>query len=313
MTVGGVNAGATSGTIILNAAEGSLLGLGAMTANSLDLTSKNGIGAAGAHFITGARNLKANVTGAGDIYVDATGPLTLGRVATADGNIGIGAAGNLASTVGLTAGNGGNVTLASSTGNVSVSHAIASGDVNNLNVSGAAISMADAATSGSQTYTGNVTLNGDLTASAIDITGNATLAGAKRTLTADSGVGISGTLNGGGQQAVIVADHGNVTLGGNATNLASLTVTGSAIDLQQVTTTGAQQYNGATTLRGTYTTTNGTFGVDGATTLADAVNVSTGSGAVSFTGAVSGAKALTVTSSGATTYGGCLLYTSRCV
>ena len=304
VTVGGVNAGATSGTIILNAAEGSLLGLGAMTANSLDLTSKNGIGAAGAHFITGARNLKANVTGAGDIYVDATGPLTLGRVATADGNIGIGAAGNLASTVGLTAGNGGNVTLASSTGNVSVSHAIASGDVNNLNVSGAAISMADAATSGSQTYTGNVTLNGDLTASAIDVTGNATLAGATRTLTADGGVGISGTLNGGGQQAVIVADHGNVTLGGNATNLASLTVTGSAIDLQQVTTTGAQQYNGATTLRGTYTTTNGAFGVDGATTLADAVNVSTGSGAVSFTGAVSGAKALTVTSSGATTYGG---------
>lgn len=304
VTVGGVNAGATSGTIILNAAEGSLLGLGAMTANSLDLTSKNGIGAAGAHFITGARNLKANVTGAGDIYVDATGPLTLGRVATADGNIGIGAAGNLASTVGLTAGNGGNVTLASSTGNVSVSHAIASGDAKDLSVSGAAISMADAATSGSQTYTGNVTLNGDLTASAIDITGNAMLAGATRTLTADGGVGISGTLNGGGQQAVIVADHGNVTLGGNATNLASLTVTGSAIDLQQVTTTGAQQYNGATTLRGTYTTTNGAFGVDGATTLADAVNVSTGSGAVSFAGAVSGAKALTVTSSGATTYGG---------
>lgn len=304
VTVGGVNAGAASGTIILNAAEGSLLGLGAMTANSLDLTSKNGIGAAGAHFITGARNLKANVTGAGDIYVDATGPLTLGRVATADGNIGIGAAGNLASTVGLTAGNGGNVTLASSAGNVSVSHAIASGDAKDLSVSGAAISMADATTTGSQTYAGSVTLNGDLTASAIDITGNATLAGATRTLTADGGVGISGALNGGGQQAVIVADHGNVTLGGNATNLASLTVTGSAIDLQQVTTTGAQQYNGATTLRGTYTTTNGAFGVDGATTLADAVNVSTGSGAVTFTGAVSGAKALTVTSSGATTYGG---------
>ncbi|MCH1998315.1 hypothetical protein L7Q78_36530, partial [Achromobacter xylosoxidans] len=247
------------------------------------------------------------VLGSGDIYVDASGPLTLGRVATADGNIGIASAGNLASTVGLSAGNGGDVALASSAGNVTVSHDIASADAHDLSVSGAAIAMAAASTSGSQAYTGNVTLNGDLTGSAIDITGNATLAGGKRTLTANGangGVALSGALNGGAQQAVIVASDGDVTLGGNASNLASLTITGNNIDLRQVATTGAQQYNGATTLRGAYTTANGAFGVDGATTLASTVSVTTGSGAVAFTGAMSGANALTVTSIGTTTYGG---------
>lgn len=306
--IGIVNAGAASGTVILSAAEGSLLGLdNTLTANSLDLTSKTGIGTQADHFTTSARNLKANVLGSGDIYVDASGPLTLGRVATADGNIGIASAGNLASTVGLSAGNGGDVALASTAGNVTVSHDIASADVHDLSVSGAAIAMAAANTSGSQTYTGNVTLNGDLTGSAIGITGNATLAGGKRTLTANGangGVALSGALNGGAQQAVIAADDGDVTLGGNASNLASLTITGNNIDLRQVATTGAQQYNGATTLRGAYTTANGAFGVDGATTLASTVSVTTGSGAVAFTGAVSGANALTVTSSGTTTYGG---------
>ncbi|CUI50167.1 hypothetical protein HMPREF3069_06535 [Achromobacter xylosoxidans] len=306
--IGIVNAGAASGTVILSAAEGSLLGLdNTLTANSLDLTSKTGIGTQADHFTTSARNLKANVLGSGDIYVDASGPLTLGRVATADGNIGIASAGNLASTVGLSAGNRGDVALASTAGNVTVSHDIASADAHDLSVSGAAIAMAAANTSGSQTYTGNVTLNGDLTGSAIGITGNATLAGGKRTLTANGangGVALSGALNGGAQQAVIVADDGDVTLGGNASNLASLTITGNNIDLRQVATTGAQQYNGATTLRGAYTTANGAFGVDGATTLASTVSVTTGSGAVAFTGAVSGANALTVTSSGTTTYGG---------
>lgn len=306
--IGIVNAGAASGTVILSAAEGSLLGLdNTLTANSLDLTSKTGIGTQADHFTTSARNLKANVLGSGDIYVDASGPLTLGRVATADGNIGITSAGNLASTVGLSAGNGGDVTLASTAGNVTVSHDIASADVHDLSVSGAAIAMAAANTSGSQAYTGNVTLNGDLTGSAIGITGNATLAGGKRTLTANGangGVALSGALNGGAQQAVIVADDGDVTLGGNASDLASLTITGNNIDLRQVATTGAQQYNGATTLRGAYTTANGAFGVDGATTLASTVSVTTGSGAVAFTGAMSGANALTVTSSGTTTYGG---------
>ncbi|MFY1971011.1 filamentous hemagglutinin N-terminal domain-containing protein [Achromobacter dolens] len=306
--IGIVNAGAASGTVILSAAEGSLLGLdNTLTANSLDLTSKTGIGTQADHFTTSARNLKANVLGSGDIYVDASGPLTLGRVATADGNIGIASAGNLASTVGLSAGNGGDVALASTAGNVTVSHDIASADVHDLSVSGAAIAMAAANTSGSQTYTGNVTLNGDLTGSAIGITGNATLAGGKRTLTANGangGVALSGALNGGAQQAVIVADDGDVTLGGNASNLASLTITGNNIDLRQVATTGAQQYNGATTLRGAYTTANGAFGVDGATMLASTVSVTTGSGAVAFTSAMSGANALTVTSSGTTTYGG---------
>ncbi|MNX05530.1 hypothetical protein D3C86_351500 [compost metagenome] len=305
-----IDAGDASGSVILAAAEGSLLGAGInITTNSLDLTSKTGIGDASASFNTSARYLTANVVGAGDIIVDGTGALTLGRIATADGHIQIASVDDLISTVGLSAGNHGDIFLGSVSGNVGVNHAIASNEANNLAVIGAQIDLAAVNTAGSQSYDGDVTLNGDLTGTAIDITGNATLAGGKRTLTANGangGVNVGGTLNGGNQQAVIVANDGDVTLGGNATNLASLNIDGTTIDLQGVSTTGAQQYNGDTTLRGLYTTANGAFGVDGATVLGSGVNVVTGNGAVTFTGDISGANALTVNTAGTTTYGGAI-------
>ena len=305
-----IDAGATNGAVILAAAEGSLVGSGInLTTNSLDLTSLNGIGDASAAFNTSARYLKANVLGAGDILVDGTGPLTLGNIATADGDIQIAAVGDLISTVKLSAGNHGDVFLGSVSGNVGVNHAIANTDVNNLTVIGAQIGMAAANTAGTQTYHGNVTLSGDLTGTAIDINGNATLNGAKRTLTANGANGdisITGSLNGGNQQAVITASDGDVTLGGDAQNLASLTITGDHIALRNVYSTGAQQYNGDTTLRGNYITTNGAFGVDGAAILASGVSVVTGSGAVTFTGDVSGANTLTVNTTGASTYDGAI-------
>ena len=308
VVVGTINAGAANGTVVLAAAEGSLVALGSdVTTNSLDLTSKNGIGDGNAAFTTSARYLKANVLGAGDIVVEATGPLTLGNIATADGSIQIAADGDLISSVGLTAGNHGDVLLGSSSGNVGINHAITNNQVNNLTVFGAQIGTAAVDTAGAQTYNGSVTLGGDLTGASIDISGNATLTGGKRTLTAngDGGnVNISGALNGGNQQAVIVANDGNVTLGGNAINLAGLSIDGANISLQNVATSGAQQYNGDTTLRGLYTTGNGAFGVDGDTVLAGGVNVYTGNGAVTFTGDVSGANALTVLTAAATTYGG---------
>ncbi|MDH0737390.1 filamentous hemagglutinin N-terminal domain-containing protein [Achromobacter spanius] len=308
LAFGLVDAGDASGTVILAAAEGSLLGAGInLTTNSLDLTSKTGIGDASASFNTSARYLTANVVGAGDIIVDGNGALTLGRIATADGHIQIAAVDDLISTVGLSAGNQGDIFLGSVFGNVGVNHAIANTDANNLMVIGAQIGLAAVNTAGSQTYDGDVTLNGDLTGTAIDITGNATLTGGKRTLTANGengGVTVWGLLNGGGQQAVIVANDGEVMLGGNASNLASLNIDGATIDLQGVTTTGAQQYNGDTTLRGQYITSNGAFGVDGDTVLGSGVNVYTGNGAVTFTGDISGNKALNVNTQGAITYGG---------
>ncbi|MGV2861852.1 filamentous hemagglutinin N-terminal domain-containing protein [Achromobacter sp. AGC39] len=308
VVVGTINAGAANGTVVLAAAEGSLVALGSdVTTNSLDLTSKNGIGDGNAAFITSARYLKANVLGAGDIVVEATGPLTLGAVATADGSIQIAAVGALISSVGLTAGNHGDVLLGSSSGNVGINHAITNSQVNNLTVFGAQIGTAAIDTAGAQTYNGSVTLGGDLTGASIDISGNATLTGGKRTLTANGDGGnvkLSGVLNGGNQQAVIVANDGDVTLGGNAINLAGLSIDGANISVQNVATSGAQQYNGDTTLRGLYTTGNGAFGVDGDTVLAGGVNVYTGNGAVTFTGDVSGANALTVLTAGATTYGG---------
>ncbi|MFF7057996.1 filamentous hemagglutinin N-terminal domain-containing protein [Achromobacter spanius] len=303
-----VDAGDANGRVILSAAEGSLVGAGInLTTNRLDLTSKTGIGDASASFNTSARYLTANVVGAGDIIVDGNSALTLGRIATADGHIQIAAVDDLISTVGLSAGNQGDIFLGSVFGNVGVNHAIANTDANNLMVIGAQIGLAAVNTAGAQSYDGDVTLNGDLTGTAIDISGNATLAGGKRTLTANGAngdVSISGLLRGSNQEAVIVANDGNVTLGANAVNLTSLTITGAQIGLENVSTSGAQQYNGDTTLRGLYTTTGGAFGVDGATVLGSAVNVSTGNGAITFTGDVSGAYALTATSGGTTTYDG---------
>lgn len=267
--VGTVNAGAT-GAIILTAEQGSLMGGGSgLTANSLEMTAYTGIGSAGDRFATSVRNVSAEVLGTGDIYLGGTGPLTLAKLATHAGDIDVTASGALRSDTHITAGDGG-VALASTAG---------------------------------------VTLNGDITADAIDITGDVTLAGGTRTLNtsgAGGDIGINGTLNGGVQQAVFNAGAGDVTLSGNAANLAGLTIDGAAISVQGVATTGAQRYNGNTTLAGnSYTTISGGFTVDGATTLANGVTVWAGYGDVAFAGDVTGADhALTVTTTGDTRYEG---------
>ncbi|WP_114857042.1 filamentous hemagglutinin N-terminal domain-containing protein [Azospirillum brasilense] len=312
LTVGTINAGPT-GTITLSAAGGSLLtGNGtSLTGGALNLTSNTGIGTSSAAFTSSIANISATVTGTGGIYLAGTS-FTLGNLSTNDGDIAVTASGAISdgnATTGITAGGSGSISLVSTGGAVSLTKAVTSTGPDDtrasVTVQGTSIALGNVTSTGAQTYTGNTTLGGALSGKSVTVTGNLTLSGANRTVTATGGdLSVTGTLTGGGYGATLNAAQGGVTLGGAASNLASLSVTAGTIGLRAVTTTGAQTYTGATSLQGAYATGNGAFTVTGATTLAGGTTVNAGSGNVLFSGTVNGANSLVITSSGATQFTG---------
>ncbi|MGR0189163.1 hypothetical protein, partial [Azospirillum aestuarii] len=84
-----------------------------------------------------------------------------------------------------------------------------------------------------------------------------------------------------GAQALVINSKGATQFSGavgGTTALASLTTdAGGTSSLRTVTTTGAQTYNDAVTLNGTYTTGSGSFAANGAATLAGDTTVNGGS------------------------------------
>ncbi|TWA85685.1 hypothetical protein FBZ83_103277 [Azospirillum brasilense] len=312
LTVGTVNAG-TNGTINLSAAGGSLLtGNGtSLTGGALNLTSNTGIGTSSTAFTSGIANISAMVTGTGGIYLAGTS-FNLGNLSTTNGDIAVTASGAISdgnATTGITAGGSGTISLVSTGGAVALTKAVSSTGPDDtrasVTVQGTTIALGTVTTTGTQTYTGNTTLGGALSGKSVTVTGNLTLSGANRTVTATGGdLSVTGTLNGGGYGATLNAAQGGVTLGGAASNLSSLSATAGTIDLRAVTTAGAQTYTGATSLQGAYATGNGAFTVTGATTLAGGTTVNSGSGNVLFSGTVNGANSLVITSSGATQFTG---------
>jgi hypothetical protein len=76
--------------------------------------------------------------------------------------------------------------------------------------------------------------------------------------------------------------------------LGSLLVTGGTIQSAGASTTGAQTYQGATSLSGSYVTQGGDFGVTGAAQLGGATTVTTNGGQASFGGTLDGARDLTI-------------------
>ncbi|MGB9430193.1 MAG: hypothetical protein WCC11_10040, partial [Gammaproteobacteria bacterium] len=121
-----------------------------------------------------------------------------------------------------------------------------------LSVNGGTITLADVTTSGSQSYTGNVQLGGNLSSLAI---GNVTVSGnlallTDATLDAIGGdIGISGTVNG-AHALALTAPSGQVTMGGavgGSTPLTSLTINSATANLGSVTTSGSQNYQSTTT------------------------------------------------------------------
>ncbi|MFC5359572.1 beta strand repeat-containing protein, partial [Azospirillum himalayense] len=251
---------------------------------------------------TGTQTYTGNTTLSGALSgksVTVTGNLTLSganRTVTATG-------GDL-SVSGTLNGGGFGAILNAAQGGVALGGAAS--NLAYLSATAGTIGLRDVTTTGAQTYSGTTSLQGTYTTtdSGFTVTGATTLAGGTTVSTGSGNVLFSGTVN--GANALTVNSSGASTFTGavgGTTALASLTTNaGGTTSLKSVTTAGAQSYGDNVALDGTYATGNGAFSVTGATTLAGATTVNAGSGAVTFTGTVNGAQALTVNSSGATQF-----------
>ncbi|MFH0800898.1 MAG: filamentous hemagglutinin N-terminal domain-containing protein, partial [bacterium] len=228
-TVGDVDALAS-----LNA-TGATISLQAVTTTGLqtytgDATINGGLtsNTAGAITLTGATTLGADLTiqtagiAGDDILFNGAGTIDGVQALTLDAGLG-------------------NVTIG---GNVGDTNPLTS-----IDVTGAVIDLQFVETTGAQTYTGDATLNGDLTsntAGAITLTGATTL-GADLTITTAGAVGDNiwftgaGTIDG-GQTLNLDAGLANITIDGivGGTPLTSLVILNAAdVSLPQTTITGA--------------------------------------------------------------------------
>ncbi|HSI46755.1 MAG TPA: filamentous hemagglutinin N-terminal domain-containing protein [Ideonella sp.] len=302
LTVATVNAG-SNGTINLTASHGALTGGAAtLTSHALNLASASGIGSAGQTFGTSAALVSAQVSGTGDIWLAPTAAVTLGQLSTADGSISVAGSGNITSATGLSAGNGGSLSLTSTGGDVSVAHAIT--QAGNVTLQGQHISVQGVSSSGAQSYTGATTLNGDLSGSAIALHGGTTLAGNRSLLAGNGALVLDGTLTAGGFAAHLQGS--SVSLGGDLANLASLSVSGAttlSADTSIATNNGAVSFAGS--LDGAHALT-----VDAGTGLTTLASVGGNTALSSLT--VNGAAQLggNVSTSGAQHYAGAVTLAS---
>ncbi len=310
-TVNGITAGSggtisvvsTGGAVSLSKPVTTTGGDGSRSSVTVQGTSVSlgTVTSAGTQSYTGATTLNGNLTGKA---ITITGNATLAggtrtlSTSASNGNISI---------TGTLAGGSNAATLTAGTGTVTLGGA-ASG-LSTLNVTAGTINLKSVTSTGIQSYTGAIHLDGTYTTTTgvFSANGATTLDGATTVSTGANAALFGGTVD--GAQALTVnstaATQFNGVVGGT-TALASLTTNaGGTLTAKSVTTTGAQSYGDTSaTLDGTYTTGNGAFTVDGTSTLAGDVVVNSGSGAVTFTGTVNGAKALTVNSTGATQFNG---------
>ncbi len=257
---GGIDLSSTvNGAFSLSSSTSGTTTLGGAVGGTTALTSFTSSG-------TGAIDINtASVkTSGGQTY---TGPVVLGADTTLT-STGVGAV-HLSSTVNgafsLTSTTSGTTTFGGNVGGTNALTAL------NVNSGPTAINAASIITTGSQTYSGAVTLGATttLTTSGSTINFDSTLDGAFGLTTSTT---LTTTFGG--------------TVGGSAA-LASLSVGGAASINNNVTTTGLQSYTGAITLTG-----NSTLH-------------STGGGALDFNSTIAGGGfALTTTTSGTTTFSG---------
>ena len=148
---------------------------------------------------------------------------------------------------------------------------------------------------GTGTLSGTITTGGLQTYNASESLGGAT------TLTSTgSTVSLLGSVTGANTLAVNANTTATITGGVNGPT--SLTVTAPSIVLGSVATNGLQQYNGALSLNGTYSTGGGNFQMSAGTTVAGNTTVSVGAGRAIFNNVsgAGGSESLAVNSSTAT-------------
>jgi filamentous hemagglutinin family protein len=334
LTAGTVNAG-TDGTVTLAASGALVSAASVITGSTLNLSAGQSIGSAGAAFAVQAAQVSADVTGSGGIWLASAGDVTLGRLSTADGDISVAGSGHIVSSTALVAGNGGSLSLVSTGGDITLAHAVT--QAGNVTLQGGQLDVLGVASSGAQSYTGALTLGGDLAAASIAVHGPLTLAGGDRRLdtqAANGAITISGTLAGAGHAATLQAGSGYVAVTGSASNLASLAIGAGQITLGETSVAGAARFNGrldgaqalaiggdavfggdvgstsalasltvgGSTLLGGSMSTSGAQQYGGAVTLAADATLSGQN--VAFASSIEGAHALTVNTAGSTRFGG---------
>ncbi len=299
ITLGGAVGGITAVASLTVTTSGAVVVLPAVTAMGDVAVTATGITLAGVYQSNdGNITFTGPVTLAGDVTVnsDANDDSTAGVIrftSTIDGGYALGLDSDTGA-IRLAGAVGGTTPVTSLTvagGAVSLAAVTATGDID---VTGTGIRLAGAYRSddGNVTFTGPVTLAGDVTVNSDD-DGDGTAGDIEFTSTIDGGYAL--TLD---------ADTGAITLGGavgGTTPVVSLTVTGGAVSLAAVTATGDMAVTGTgLTLAGAYRSDDGNITFTGPVTLAGAVTVNSDAAApdstdgVRFTSTIDGGYALTL-------------------
>jgi hypothetical protein len=172
---------------------------------------------------------------------------------------------------------------------------------------GGILDLQSVTTKGVQQYRDNaVTLKGTYTTSnaAFSVDKITVLAGDATVSTGTGAITFAGTVDGGYEFAAnsTAATLFSAAVGGSTPLVSLSTNTGGTVSLKSVTTSGFQQYDDNATLNGMYTTSDSNFEVRGTATLAGVTTVATGTGNITFTGAVNGAFSLTADATGDTLF-----------
>ncbi|PUE51435.1 hypothetical protein B9Z45_14730 [Limnohabitans sp. 2KL-17] len=261
--------------------------------------------------ISGAVTLGADVTTSGTQSYDGRVTVSAAStLSTTDSNVTFGSSVSLSDNLTVSTGAG--------AGAISVTGAIDGAKALSFSAGTGAITLSDLV--GQSTRLGAVTLNssgvttlakavkvGSLTTNAggtlvidggsVDTTG-AQIYGEAVTLGADttlkgSSINTQGTLAGGSNALTI---DGAADIDGAYTGITNLSITGAANIGANITTSGTQSYDGAVTVSAasTLSTTDSNVTFGSSVSLADNLTVSTGAGAgaISVTGTIDGAKAL---------------------
>lgn len=340
VSVTGTTDGASNLTILSNTGNVTLGGAAggstpltqlAVFGNNITVTGVTTTGAQG-YTIAGAGTtltLNGDLTSTGSGAIGVDGATILGlpsiNVATA------GASGDDV-VFGGTVDGAGNLSISAGAANIALNGVLGGTTrLQSLAVVGANITTVGANTGGGQSYTGAVSIGGDITSNGggtIVITGPATLTGASTTISTAGASGDDITLNGvegttaDASSLTVNAGAGNATLGavGATTRLGAINVTGAAISASSLNGAGAVTLNGPSNITGHVS--GGSLAANGATTIGGGVstvgnqvytgntsvtgNVTGGAisvaGTAAFTGNVTGSS-LAVTGGGATVGG----------
>ncbi|MBE0506138.1 MAG: hypothetical protein IBX50_05380, partial [Marinospirillum sp.] len=232
--------------------------------------------------------------------------ITLGADVTTTGNQTYTGAVTLADHRTLTAGAGSLITMTGNLigGNNSLTIAdanwsLAGGNASSLSalsVGGTSLLAGDITTTGSQTYSNGVTLEGVRTLSGSTLTFDSTVTGNDQNLTLTSTTGDT-TFKGAVSQFATMLINGTLNLQntGFIQNVASFSVSGSSVLAGNVTTSGSQSYAGAVTLSGSRALSGSTLTFDNTVTGNNQNLALTGN--TTFNGDVSELAAVTINGS----------------